>query len=50
MNFVLSASRLMKVSEVREISKELRENAHVLLNQDFEAQKRYFALKEKAAS
>ncbi|UAT29965.1 hypothetical protein K7T73_15585 [Bacillus badius] len=50
MYFTLSASRLMKASEVRKVCKEMRDNPVLLLSVDFEAKKRYFASKEKAAS
>lgn len=50
MYFTLSASRLMKASEVRKICKEMRDNPILLLSVDFEAKKRYFASKERAAS
>jgi hypothetical protein len=54
MNFILSASRLMKASEVREICKDLRKDKHVLHQQEIQAKsemyRRLSSENEKAAS
>ncbi|MED0666643.1 hypothetical protein P4T04_09995 [Bacillus badius] len=50
MFFTLSASRLMKASEVRNQCQESRDNPALLLWIEVEAKKRYFALTKKAAS
>jgi hypothetical protein len=53
MNFVLSASRLMKASEVRELCKEMREQKHLLAQQETLAKAqihRIISKNEKAAS
>ncbi|WP_406908550.1 hypothetical protein [Pseudobacillus sp. 179-B 2D1 NHS] len=50
MCFTLSASRLMKASEGRKLCKEMGDKPILLLSVEFEAKKRYFASKGKAAS
>ncbi|MCL6571727.1 MAG: hypothetical protein K6T88_08570 [Bacillus sp. (in: Bacteria)] len=54
MNFILSASRLMKASEVRGICNALREDKHVLLQQEIqikaESYRQLSPVKEKVAS
>jgi hypothetical protein len=54
MSFILSASRLMKASEVRETCKDLRVNKHILLQQEIqikaEMYRRLTPEKEKVAS
>ncbi|CAM4019076.1 hypothetical protein [Mesobacillus zeae] len=50
MNQVLSASRLMKAAEVKEICREMRKNRAMLLAVEVEAKRRLFSQKEKAAS
>lgn len=42
MNFVLSASRLMKASDVRRLCKEMRENPVLLLATDLQAKEKLF--------
>jgi hypothetical protein len=52
MNIVFSASRLMKVSEVRSLCKKMRENPVLLLATDLKAKEELFNrfLKENVAS
>lgn len=54
MKFILSASRLMKASEVRNLCKSMRENKHILIQQEIQAKaemyRRLTPNKEKAAS
>jgi hypothetical protein len=53
MNFVLSASRLMKASEVKELCKEMRGQKHVLVQQEILAKSQMYRMiskNEKAAS
>lgn len=53
MNIVFSASRLMKVSEVRRLCKEMRENPTLLVETELYAKellyKQFLAKKEKLA-
>lgn len=44
MNIVLSASRLMKVSEVRRLCEEMRQRPEVVLATELEAKKRVYEL------
>jgi hypothetical protein len=48
--FVLSASRLMKVSEVRRLCEDIRKNPTLLMALELEAKKRLLDKKQKAAS
>ncbi|MEH7490859.1 hypothetical protein [Neobacillus niacini] len=54
MNFTLQVSKLMKVSEVRKLCKEMRENKHAYLQLEVqykaEMYRRISPKKEKAAS
>jgi hypothetical protein len=54
MQFLLSASRLMKASQVRELCEFMRANKHIALQQEIqikaEMQRRTSPKKEKAAS
>jgi hypothetical protein len=50
MNFILSASRLMKASEVCELCKEMREQKHILAQQETVAKSLLFRTHKKAAS
>jgi hypothetical protein len=50
MNICFSASRLMKVSEVRNLCQEMKNNPILLMALELEAKKRLFVQKEKAAS
>lgn len=52
MNIVFSASRLMKVSEVRRLCKEMRENPALLLATELSAKEQVYKLlrQEKTAS
>lgn len=49
MNYVLSASRLMKCRDVRMLCKEMKENPTILMALELEAKKRLFAKKQKEA-
>jgi hypothetical protein len=53
MNFVLSASRLMKASEVLKLCRDMREQKHVLVQQETLAKSQMYRMiskNEKAAS
>jgi len=50
MNFILSVSHLMKASEVKELCKELRENNHILAENENQIKSIMASKKEKAAS
>ena len=50
MNFILSVSHLMKASEVKELCKELRENKHILAENENQIKSIFESKKEKAAS
>lgn len=50
MKFILSASKLMKASEVKALCKEMRENKQILAQQELMAKSKLFKINEKAAS
>ncbi|MDF2791330.1 hypothetical protein [Bacillus sp. 1NLA3E] len=50
MSFVLSVSKLMKASEVRELCKEMREQKHILAKQEAIVKALLFSRNKKAAS
>lgn len=50
MKFLFCASRLMKVSEVRQRCKEARENPDLLLSLEFEIREKIYLKNKKAAS
>ncbi len=50
MSFVLSASKLMKASQVRELCQQMKNNPTLLLLVEAEAKEKLSLKKEKAAS
>lgn len=50
MSFVLSASKLMKASQVRELCQQMKNNPTLLLVVEAEAKEKLSLKKEKAAS